>query len=133
MFAVVAKVGTWTRTTADGDDGFRASGPFSASLGFPLATRPLEWLELVITPNVGLISIDPTRLEDERGVASPKEVGEVSRPYTTPHAGFAIGASFAVWRVRINPEVNFVALFRPDHDRPGFFAAYPGVAAFFVY
>jgi len=124
MMAVVGRVGTWSQEIAGlGDDEFSAVGPLSAELAFPIATRPTEWLELAFTPNLGLLTIEAERLERQ---------GVVERGYTTVTAGFALGASFAVWRVRINPEVNVVGVQRPDHDQ-GFLAVYPGVGVFLAY
>lgn len=124
MMAVAGRLGTWTQAVAgEGDASFSAVGPISAELAFPIATRPTPWLELALTPNLGLLRIEAEHLERQ---------GMVRRGYTTVAAGFALGASFAVWRVRINPEINVVGVRRPDHDQ-GFLAFYPGVGVFLVY
>jgi len=131
MMAVVASLGTWSQEVAGrGDDEFSANGPVTARLAFPMATRPAEWLELAFTPNLGVLYVQAEKREEQ---------GLVERAYATPHAGFALGASFAVWRVRINPEVNVVGGLRPDHGDdakrgdPGFFAVFPGVGVFLAY
>ena len=135
MMSVVGRVGSWSGDIAgEGPNGLRTGGSFEGVLALPLAIRPAPWIEIVITPNVGMLTVDATRYEIER-LPSADLVGQAgtsARSFVTAHAGFALGASFAVWRVRINPEINVVSVLRPDHDK-GFFAAYPGVAAFFVY
>lgn len=127
MMAVVGMVSTWTRDLAGQQkDGFRAQGPIGGAIALPIATRPAQWFELALTPNVGLLRINTSRTEVQ---------GPVERDFTTFHVGMAVGASFAAWRFRINPEVNFVSVHRPDqgNGKTGFFAAYPGVGVFLSY
>lgn len=127
MMAVVGMLSTWTRDLAgQQQDGFRAQGPYGAVLALPVATRPAQWFELAVTPNIGLMRINASRTEVQ---------GPVERNFTTFHVGMALGASFAAWRFRINPEVNVVSVQRPDQGdgKTGFLAAYPGVGVFLSY
>ncbi len=127
MMSVVGMLSTWTRDLeGQQESAFRAQGPVGAVLALPVATRPADWYELAITPNVGLMRINASRTEVQ---------GPVERNYTTFHVGMALGASFAAWRFRINPEVNVVSVQRPDQGdgKTGFFAAYPGVGVFLAY
>lgn len=127
MVGVVGRLSTWTADLAGQEEqGYRAQGPIGAALAIPVATRPLEWFELAVTPNIGMLRVNASRTEVQ---------GLVERDFTTVHAGMAFGASFAAWRFRINPEVNVVAVLRPDQGdgKGGFLAAYPGVAAFLAY
>ncbi len=89
----------------------------------PLARRLAWFAEGHIRPNLSFIQ---TYAEKD------DPAGRLERWYWSGHGGVALGASLAVWRVRIVPEVNLVGAWRGDQGK-FFFTAYPGIGAFIVY
>jgi len=123
MLALIGTLGWYSTGWAPEDgDRFAARGPL-VSLQAPLATRVLPWRELNVAPVVELL-----QLEAERWVYLELQ----RRSFVTLHSGFTFGANFAVWRVRINPEVALLGGYRGDREE-GFWGVYPGVGAFIVF
>jgi len=124
MMAVVGSVGMWSsKTAAPDDDDFEAYSPITVAFDLPLATRPLPWLEVNLSPTLGLAQMTASRQE---------YLETQERSFATLATGFRLGVNVAVWRVRINPEVALLGCYRSDREE-GFFGLYPGGGAFIVY
>jgi len=124
MMAVIGTV-RWWKSGNEGaqEDRFEVTAPVQLGFLLPLATRPLPWLELNVAPQIEFAQL----------LAQREEYHELQeRSYTTLHAGFTFGANFAVWRVRINPAVAVLGVWRSDRDE-GTWGIYPGLGAFVVY
>jgi len=124
MMALAGTLGFWgSRAAAVEDDGFEASAPLVLGFALPLATRPLPWLELNLAPLATYTQIHATReayLETQE------------RDFWSLHSGFRLGVNVAVWRVRINPEIALLGVYRSDRGE-GIVGLYPGIGAFLVF
>ena len=124
MMAMAGTIGFWTaRGGEPADDHFDAYSSLQIAFHLPLATRLRPWLELNLCPTISLMQIHAQR---------DAYLGTQERDFMTLHSGFRLGLNLAVWRVRINPEIAFLGVYRSDRSE-GFFGVYPGLGAFLVY
>lgn len=124
MMAAIGSVRWWkSGNEGTADDRFEATSPLQLGFQLPLATRPKPWLELNVTPQMDFTQV----LAQREAYFELQE-----RSYTTLQAGFTFGANFAIWRVRLNPAIAVLGVWRSDRDE-GFWGLYPGLGAFVVY
>ncbi len=124
MMAALGTVGVWnSRSEPRSTDRFEAASPLFFSFDLPLARRVAPWAEVNLSPTFGFMQLYASR---------EAYLEEQDRAFFTIQSGFRIGANFAVWRVRIAPEIALLGTYRSDREEGGL-GLYPGLGAFLVF